>query len=200
MLYLYDNAIAADLQSAIDPHGGMNDHVKVMEPDGVIGLMAQLEEDKISFPLLCLIRSSDITIDANRSNFTRLHRGHAEIIDPKTNNLYLETANPIELKYAIHILATNTVDVDELTREIMFRYSSMYFITMKKPYEAEASFRFGVSIPPGSTITRESGANNYVKDGKLYESIIPIVCEGAVYFNYTPKHMTRTITQLKVES
>lgn len=200
MLYLYDNAIASDLQSAIDPGGKMNNNVKIMEPDSIMGLLAQIEEDKISFPLICLVRDSDVTIDSARANFTRLHHGHVEVIDPVTNNLYLEKATPVELKYAIHILATNTADVDELTRELLFRYASMYFLTIKKPYEAEKSFRIGISIPPGTTITRESGASNYVKEGKLYESILPIVCEGAVLFNYTPKHMTRSVTEIKVEN
>ena len=201
MLYLYDSAIAKDLQSAIDPSGQMNDHVKVMEADGVMGLMAQIEEDKVSFPLICLVRDSDLTIDTNRANFTRLHQGHVEVIDPETNEIYLEKSTPVELKYAIHILATNTADVDELVREVIFRYSSMYFITMKKPYEGNLSdIRFGVAIPPGTTIQRESGAGDYLKEGKLYESIIPIVCEGAVLLNYTKKHMTRLETQLKVET
>lgn len=200
MLYLYDNAIAEDLQSAIDPSGEMNNHVKVIEPDGVMGLMAQVEDDKISFPLVCVVRDSDITIDSARFNFTRLHSGHGEVIDPVTNNIYLEKATPIELKYGIHILATNTADVDELTREIYFRYASMYFLTMKKPYEAERSFRFGVSIPPGTTIRKESGSSNYIKEGKLYESVIPIICDGAVMFSYTPKHMTRLENRVELKT
>lgn len=200
MLYLYDNAIVKDLQDAIDPSGNMNANVKVMEPDGVIGLLAQLEEDKISFPFLCLMRESDISIDEKRSNFTRLHVGHVEVIDPQTNELYLERAVPIDLKYSLHVLTTNTVDMDELIREIIFRYSSMYFLTMDRPYEGERKLRFGISIPPGTQLRRESGAGDYIKEGKLYETIIPLVCEGAVMLNYTKKHMTQLTTELKVET
>ena len=200
MLYLYDNAIVKDLQDAIDPQGRMNANVKVMEADGAIGLLAQLEEDRISFPFICLMRDSDLTIDEKRSNFTRLHAGHVEVIDQKTNELYLEKAVPIDLRYSLHVLTTNTVDMDELVREIIFRYSSMYFITMDRPYEGERKIRFGVSIPPGTQIRRESSVGDYIKEGKLYETIIPIVCDGAVMLNYTKKHAQRLTTELKVES
>lgn len=200
MLYLYDNAIAKDLQSAIDPEGTMNSHVKVMDAQGIIGLMAQLEEDKIAFPLVCVMRDEDITIDQKRSNFTRAHSGHVEVIDPETNNLYLEKAIPIELKYALHVLTTNTADMDELVRELLFRYTSTYFITMDKPYEAKSKIRFGISIPPGTQIRRESGAGEYLKEGKLYETVIPLNCEGAIMLNYTPKHMERMITEIEVKT
>lgn len=200
MLYLYDNAIVEDLQKAIDPQGNMNQNIKAMNPGELIGLLAEIEEDKVSFPLVCVIRDEDITLDSNRANFARLHSGHVECFDPKTNNLYFEKSVPIELKYAIHILATNSADLDELTREIFFRYSSKYFITMKKPYEGKINdIRFGVSIPPGVTIRRESANSEYIKEGKLYESIIPITCDGAVWLSYTPRHMTRVVHDIELK-
>ena len=198
MIYLYDNAIAKDLQSAIDP-SGMNANVRVMEADGIMGLMAQLQEDSISFPLICLVRDSDLTFDSTLSNFTRTHIGYADVIDPETNNLYLERSIPIQLKYGLHIFTTNTADMDELIREITFRYMAMYFLTIDKPYEGQTKLRFGVAIPPGTEIRRESSAGSYLKDGKLYESIIPLVCQGTVLLNYVPKHMTRLTTEIEVK-
>ena len=198
MLYLYDNAIADDLQSAIDP-SGMNANVRVMEADGILGLMAQLEEDKITFPLICLVRDSDLTFDNELSNFTRTHVGHAEVMDLSTNTLYLERSIPVELKYALHVLTTNTADMDELIREITFRYLSMYFLTIDKPYEGQSKLRFGVAIPPGTQIRRESGSGDYIKEGKLYESVIPLVCQGTVMLNYVPKHMIRVTADVEVK-
>jgi len=199
MLYLYDNAIAQDLQNAIDPSGQMNSNVKVMDADGIMGLLAQLQDDKITFPFICLVRDGDVTIDSSLSNFTRTHIGHAEVIDPATNNIYLEKSIPVELKYGLHIFATNTVDMDEIVREITFRYMSMYFLTIDKPYEGQTKLRFGVAIPPGTEFRRESGSGDYIKDGKLYETIIPLTCQGCVMLNYTPRHMTRLTTEIQAK-
>lgn len=200
MLYLYDNAIVEDLQNAIDPEGQMNSNVRAVDSASIMGIMAQLEEDKISFPLICVMRDENMTIDAARSNFSRLHCGHVEVIDPETNTIYLEKAIPVELNYALHVLTTNTADMDELVREILFRYSSMYFLTIDKPYEATSKLRFGVAIPPGTELRRESSNGEYIAQGKLYETIIPIQCDGAVLLDYTPKHMERLTTEMKVKT
>lgn len=199
MLYLYDNAIAKDLQLAIDDKSSMNSHVKVMDPGGLIGLLSQIEEDKLSFPILCLMRDDSIVLDSSRFNFTQSHFGHAEVIDPETNNVYLEQAIPIELRYALHILATNTADVDELIREILFKYTKQYFLTIDKPYESKTKLRFGVAIPPGTEIQKQSSSGEYIKEGKLYESVVPLICEGAVYLNYTPKHIVRVDVNSQVD-
>lgn len=196
MLYLYDNAIVEDLQSVLDA-SKMNANVRIMEADGIIGLMAQLEEDRITFPLICLARDSDLAFDSSLSNFTRTHVGNATVLDPETNMLYLEKSIPVELKYGLHILTTNTVDMDELVREITFRYMSKYFLTINKPYEGQTKLRFGIAIPPDTVIRRESGSGDYIKEGKLYESIIPLVCQGCVMLEYTPKHMVRLTTEVK---
>lgn len=200
MLYLYDNAIVEDLQSAIDSESQMSSNIRAVDTGSIVGVMAQLEEDKLPFPLICVMRDENMTIDANRSNFSRLHVGHVEVIDPETNTLYLEKAIPIELNYAIHVLTTNTADMDELVREILFRYSSMYFLTISKPYEADSKLRFGIAIPPGTELRRESTNGEYISQGKLYETIIPIKCDGAVLLDYTPKHMERLVTETKVKT
>ncbi len=199
MLYLYDDAIAEDLQGAISKSGNINGNVKVMESDEILGLLAQLEDDHIQFPFLCLVRDGNTTIDSTLSNFTRIHAGHAEIIDPETNNVYLERAIPVQLKYGLHIFTTNTADMDELVREITFRYMEMYFLTIQKPYEGQTKLRFGVAIPPGTEFQRESSSGSYIKEGKLYETIIPLTCQGCVMLKYVPKHMIRLAGEVKAK-
>ena len=89
--------------------------------------------------------------------------------------------------------------MDELVRAISFRYLSTYFITMDRPYEGQSKLTFGVSIPPGTQIKRDSSTGDYIKEGKLYESVIPLVLDGAVWLHYTPKHMTRTTAEIEVK-
>lgn len=154
-----------------------------------MGILAQLQEDRITFPAIFLQRHNETPLDQSRFNFTRLHKGVPAVFDPETNNIYLEKAAPIELSYDLHVLTTNTADMDELVRELLFRYSSMFYITMQVPYESKRNVRFGVAIKPNTSIQRKSGSSDYIEGGKLYESIVELECQGAVLINYTPRHL-----------
>lgn len=199
MLHIYDDAIIEDLISCIDPDHGLNNTVKVMGESGVMGVFAQLQEDKIKFPAIFLERDGDTPLDQDRYNFSRMHKGVAACIDSETNTLYIEKAIPVKLNYKLHCLTTNTIDMDELVRELLFRYSQMYYITTEIPYESKRKIRFGVAIKPDTSITKKSGLTEYIESGTLYESIIELECQGAVYISYTPRRMQRPVTELKVK-
>ena len=194
MLWAYDDAIVEDLANCIDPQGGANNTIKMMDDGGMMGVFAQLQEHKIKFPAAFLKRHDETPADASRFNFTRLHKGVPASFDPETNNVYLEKALPIDLKYDLHILTTNTVHMDEMIREILFRYSHMYYITIKVPYESKRNIRFGIAINPDVDISRKSGQSQYVESGTLYESVIQLQCEGAVLLNYTTRHLQGIVT------
>lgn len=190
MIYCYDNAISKDLSQAISEGSGMNDIVKVIDAEGIMQLVAQIKEDQITFPLICLVRHPETPLDTERSNFTRIHRGVVTVYDPAKHNLYYERAIPIKLEYDLTILTTNTVDMDELLREVMFRYTSTYFLNLEVPYEGNRQIRFGVTI--SGDATRSSSTKEYLASGTLYQTIVPLRCEGAVLLHYTPKHIERT--------
>ena len=194
MLWCYDDAITHDLSSCIDPDGKANRTVKMMGDEGMMGVLAQLQEDRITFPAIFLQRHDETPLDSSRYNFTRLHKGVATTYDPEKNNIYLEKSAPIDLKYDLHVLTTNTADMDELLREILFRYTAMYYITMQVPYESKRKIRFGVAINPNTPIRRKSGSSEYIESGRLYEAILELECQGAVLLNYTARHMERVIT------
>lgn len=190
MLYVYDNAIAEDLARSIDPKSEVNDIVRVMGPEGILPLIAEMKEDHIKFPLMCLFREPDTPIDTTRTNFTAMHGGTGTVIDPETQNIYMEKVIPIKLSYTLTMLATNTADSDELLRELLFKYVSQYFINVTLPYEGNRKIRIGLQADPDS-VTRKSGALEYIQSGTLYESSFKLNCQGAVYVSYTPKHIER---------
>lgn len=199
MLWAYDEAIVKDLISCIDPEGGASNTVRMMGEEGMMGIMAQMQEDKIHFPAVFLSRHPETPLDQSRYNFTRMHKGVASTFDPEKNNIYLEKAVPIELKYDLHVLTTNTVDMDELMREILFRYSSMYYLTMEVPYESKRKIRFGIAINPNTNIQRKSGSAEYIENGRLYESILELECQGAVLLNYTPRHLEGIVMENNIK-
>ena len=73
----------------------------------------------------------------------------------------------------------------------MFKYINMYFLTIKLPYESNRKIRFGVSLSKDSEIDRTSGVSEYRSEGKLYQSILTLNCEGAVLVSYTPVKLKR---------
>lgn len=196
MIYLYDEAIVNDLKKSFNPNAVENPVVSVVSPERVVDIAAQLQNDEISFPLVALTRNEDISIDTNLTNFTRMHKGVAAVVDPKTNNLYYEQAIPLKLNYALTVLTTNTADMDELVRELIFKYTRMYFLTITLPYEGQRKVRFGITIDTDSDIERSSGVIEYLESGQLYQSIIHLHCEGCVYVKYTPVHLKRTAHEI----
>lgn len=196
MIYLYDEAIVNDLKKSFNPNAVENPVVSVVSPERVVDIAAQLQNDEISFPLVALTRNEDISIDTNLTNFTRMHKGVAAVVDPKTNNLYYEQAIPLKLNYALTVLTTNTADMDELVRELIFKYTRMYFLTITLPYEGQRKVRFGITVDTDSDIERSSGVVEYLESGQLYQSIIHLHCEGCVYVKYTPVHLKRTAHEI----
>ncbi len=190
MLYKYDNAIVDDLKRSFNPENVPNPVVSVVSPDQIIGLAAQLQNDSIKLPIVALTRNQE-QIDSSRTNFTSMHRGVATVIDNETNELYHEKVIPITLSYNLTIITSNTADMDEMIRELMFKYINMYFLTIKLPYESNRKIRFGVSLSKDSEIDRTSGVSEYLSNGKLYQSILTLNCEGAVLVSYTPVKLKR---------
>lgn len=199
MLYLYDRAISDDLKKSFNPYNVPNPTVSVVEPDAIIDIAAQLQDDKISFPIVAVSRNPDTGIDTERTNFTRIHKGVQAVLDPVTNNLYYEKALPINLRYALTVLTTNTADTDELVRELLFKYAQMYFLTIQLPYEADRKIRFGITLDLSQEVERKSGQLEYLKSGQIYQTIIPLRCEGCVMVHYTPAHLRRTAHEIAVD-
>lgn len=190
MLYLYDNALVEDLKSSFNEES--NVVVKAVASEDIISIAAQIRNDEISLPMIALVRSENWKIDTQLSNFTRIHRGVAAVFDPKTNNIYSERAIPINLSYTLCIIASNVADVDELCRELLYKYASMYFLSIMTPYECNRQIRFGVRVDSESTVDKISSQGDYLQAGKLYQTNIPLVCDGAVLLTYTPAHLIRT--------
>lgn len=196
MIYLYDRAITDDLQASFNSDMGMP-APKLISAEQIIGIVAQEKNDNITFPIISLTRKpNSVQIDRDRMNFTRAHFGIASVLDENTNDLYYEKVLPITLEYALTVVTTNTVDRDEIIKELLFKYLNMYFLTIKLPYECSRKIRFGVRIVSETDIDYSSGSSEYAESGSLYQAIIPLKCDGCVLVSYTPAHLVRTLTDV----
>lgn len=189
MIYLYDEAIVKDLERSFDPN--FNVVVKAVAQEDIISVAAQIKNDEISLPMIAIVRGQTSDVNTDLTNFTRMHKGVATVFDSKSNDIYYEKAIPINLNYTLAILASNTADMDELCRELIFKYTSMYFLAIDTPYESKRRIRFGIRIDTSDTIDRISSQGEYMRNGQLYQTNIPLICDGAVLLTYTPAHLKR---------
>lgn len=191
MLYLYDEAVVADLKRSFNSENMGESSVRVIDPEEAISVLAQLQDDNIKLPAVIVTRDLDTPIDQDRWNFTRLHQGVVSVFDSKHNDIYYERSIPVKVGYRITVLTTNTADMDELIRELLFKYSTMYFLTIRLPYEADRKMRFGIVVDFDQDIERKSGRLEYGQSGQLYQTIIPLRCEGCSLLSYTPRRLQR---------
>jgi hypothetical protein len=201
MIYLFDSALVNDLEKSLNMPDDADAVVKVIDPEHIVGLAAQIQEDKISLPIIALERQ-DYSVDTDRTNFTMQHRGSQAIIDNNTNMIYHERSMPIKLSYTLTVLTSNQIDMDEIIKELLFKYTSMYFLTIQVPYEVtdvDRKIRFGVRIENPNNIEKVSGASQYVESGTLYQTSVPLLCDGAVLLHYTPEHLRRTSYEIVTE-
>ena len=200
MIWVYDEAIKSDLENSFDKDAYGNSVVSVVPPDDIISIAAQVQNDKIHFPLIALSRPDNIPIDKDRMNCTRLHKGVETVFDKQTNNIYYEKVMPIKLQYTLACMGTHTADVDELIRELIFKYTSQYFITIQIPYESKRKIRCGLRIDPNEDIQQLSTTSNYLNEGKLHSAGITLHVDGAVLVHYTPEHLRRLDTEISIQN
>ena len=191
MLYLYDRALVDDLKKSLT--GEANPNVVMSNAETFPGILAQIQDDTITYPLILVQRGEDTPIDTSRYNFTRAKFGVPCVFDNKENNVYYEKALPVNIQYTLRILSTNVADRDELARELFYKYSSMYFLTIQVPYESDRKIRFGLELDLDYGIKNESAAFDYISTGALYQATIVLNTQGCVLLTYTPRHLNRRV-------
>ena len=191
MLYLYDRSLIDNLKASLTEEANQN--VFLTDAENYQGILAQIQEDTITYPLILLHRDDDTQINTELMNFTRYRFGVPCVFDTKTNNVYYERALPVDVNYTLRILSTNVADTDELSRELFYKYISMYYLTIRVPYESDRKIRFGVQVDMDYGIKKESGSFDYIASGALYQATIHLKTSGCVYLTYTPRHLTRTV-------
>lgn len=196
MLYLYDKAICDDLENSFTDSVGTS-AVKVVSPEQTSAVIAQLKEDIVTLPMVSLTRDTDLPIDTTRLNMARAHNGVSAVFDAESNIYYNEKLLPISLSYTMTVFADNQVDIDELVRELQFKYLDMYFLTIKLPYESNRKMRFGVVADTSYGIHQDRYSSSYVQEGYMYEASMKLKCQGCNLITYTPLKLQRVCPEIQ---
>lgn len=198
MLYCYDNALIDDIKASINSENA-NPNVVMANAETFPSVLAQIQDDTITYPLIVVERDPDTPIIQDLWNFSRAQFGIPAAFDKKENNIYYERAVPVDIAYTVRIVTTNTFDTDELAKELFYKYLSMYYLTIRLPYESDRKIRFGVDIDLGYGIKKESGSFDYIKTGALYQATIHLRTHGCVMLSYTPRHLQRQVLSNDIE-
>lgn len=198
MLYLYDRALIDDLKDSLTENANQN--VFLTNEENFQGILAQIQDDTITYPLILLHRDEDTPINTSLMNFTRYQFGVPCSFDNKTNNVYYERALPVDLNYTLQILTTNVADTDELARELFYKYISMYYLIIRLPYESDRKIRFGIDVDTDYGIKKESGSFDYLASGALYQATIRLKTTGCVLLTYTPRHINRSVVSSDIQT
>jgi len=198
LLYLFDRAIVDNLKASLTDEANKN--VFLTTAENYPGILAQMQDDTIGYPLILLHREDDMPIDTGLYNFTRARFGVPCVFDNDRNNVYYERAVPVNLQYTLRILSTNVADRDELARELFYKYMSMFFLTIQLPYESDRKIRFGIEVDRDYGLTNESSAAEYTQTGALYQSTMKLITRGCVYLTYTPRHVKRPVMSSDIKT
>ena len=198
MLYLYDRAIVDDIKASLT--GAANPNVIATDAENFPGIIAQMQNDTITYPLILVQRGEDAVIDTNLTNFSRYQFGVPCVFDNDKNNVYFERALPVKLEYTLRIITTNVADRDELARELFYKYISMYFLTIQLPYESDRKVRFAVNVDFDYGIKNESQSFDYLASGALYQATIVLKTLGCVSLTYTPRHLQRSVLSSDIKA
>ena len=79
MLYLFDQAICDNLKSSLSED--INQNVFLTDADNYPGILAQIQDDTITYPLILLHREDDTSINTGLINFTRYKKGVPCVFD-----------------------------------------------------------------------------------------------------------------------
>lgn len=198
MLYCYDQAIVDDIKSSINSQNA-NPNVLISDAETYPGIISQMQQDTITYPLILVSRDEDMPIMTELWNFSRAQFGIPAAFDNKTNTIFYEKSVHVDLQYTIRIISTNTADTDELARELFYKYLSQYYLVIQLPYESDRKIRFAVEVDLGYGIKKESNNSEYLKSGALYQSTIHLKTNGCVYLSYTPHHLQRQVLSQDIE-
>jgi len=114
-VYLYDKAIA-ELFNSIT-----GDSIMIQPPENAIRNTAQLNGDRMQFPLVSINRTN-YSIRSEERNFNALHQGGTVRINDNSN-VTMARILPIRIDYQVDVFTVDKKMNDEIVRELLFYLS-----------------------------------------------------------------------------
>ena len=168
-VYIYDKAIAELFMNIT------GDSIMIQPPEIAIRNTAQLNGDRIQFPLVSINRTG-YSIRSEDRNFHALHKGGTVRIN-ENSNVTMARILPIRIEYQVDIFTVDKKANDEITRELLFYLSLNPSHEVHIPYGINIDHRYNLIL--NDDIVDNSDTVNHVNDGVLFRSTFSMYCPDA---------------------
>ena len=168
-VYLYDKAIAQVLNDIT------GDSIMIQPPETAIRNTAQLNGDRIQFPLVSLNRTG-YSIRYEELNFNALHQGGTVRINDNSN-ITMARIIPIRIEYQVDVFCVDRNMNDEITRELLFYFSLYPTHEIHVPYNINIEHKYNLFLD--EPVVDNSDTVNHVNDGVLFRTTFTMYCPDA---------------------
>ena len=168
-VYLYDKAIAELFNSVT------GDSIMIQPPENAIRNTAQLNGDRMQFPLISINRTN-YSIRSEERNFNALHQGGTVRINDNSN-VTMARILPIRIDYQVDVFTVDKKMNDEIVRELLFYLSLYPSHEVHIPYGIDIDHRYNLILD--DDVIDNSDTVNHVNDGVLFRTTFNMYCPDA---------------------
>lgn len=194
-VYAYDLAIVEDFRVRFnykkDGTPKTNNRVQITDAENVFNIIGDIENDKIKFPIISIIRTGWSIKDflQEAQNNAGVLMGYLD--DERVKQVRLQSI-PIQINYQVDIWTQNRIDNDIIARELLWFYMQRPQMVVKIPHGLDTTHVFNVGfeldVTDNSDITEHNSRGRYyrqtlgmyVDDAYLWRSSVtnvPIISE-----------------------
>jgi hypothetical protein len=168
-VYLYDKAIA-ELFNQIT-----GDSIMVQPPETAIRNTAQLNGDRMQFPLVSINRTG-YGIRFEELNFNALHQGGTVRIN-ENSNITMARIIPIRIDYQVDVFTVDKHMNDEIVRELLFYFALKPTHELHVPYGINIEHKYNLIL--NEDVVDNSDTVNHVNNGVLFRTTFTMYCPDA---------------------
>lgn len=151
------------------------DNIMIQPPETAIRNTAQLNGDRMQFPLVSINRTG-FSIRREEVNFNALHSGGT--VRVKDNNkVDMARILPIRIEYQVDVFAVDRQILDEIVRELLFYFSLYPRHQVHIPYGINTDHTFNILL--NDDVVDNSDTVNHVNNGVLFRYTFTMYCPDA---------------------
>lgn len=168
-VYLYDKAIA-ELFNKIT-----GDSIMIQPPETAIRNTAQLDGDRMQFPLVSINRTG-YSIRFEELNFNALHKGGTVRINGNSKTTMARVI-PIRIEYQVDVFTVDKKMNDEIIRELLFYLFLYPTHELHIPYNIDIDHKYNLIL--NEDVVDNSDTVNHVNNGVLFRNTFTMYCPDA---------------------
>lgn len=187
---LYDESITNLFRTLFD-----DNRIHIWPTELVFNLTAQLQKDKVKFPLINLTRLG-YNIRGNDGQWVQINKGIPHHRTAVNTNVF-HAAVPIRIDYQVDIYAVDRKTCDDITRELIIYIFQNPTLQIQVPYHINAPAVFNIWL--NDEIVDNSDISNHFNSGVLYRNTLSLYTDDAYLFSGIIEKQPKIIADVSEE-